>query len=109
MCFPAISMGKPADIFKRALIHRVLRVFKMLIKAILLISLAVFAAKGVTRELRNVGAGSGIWCLRTSDPSTNYDLDHQLRARLSLTSASVTPEGQIQGVSHVSIRIILLH
>lgn len=41
------------------------------------------------------GAGSGVWCVRTSDPSPDYGLDHQLRVRLSLTSASVTPEGQI--------------
>lgn len=99
MCFPAISTGKPADILKRALIHRALIVFKMLIKDILLISSGMFAAKGGNKGaelfVRNVGAGSGLWGLRTSDLRTNYDLDHQLRARLSLTSASVTPQGKI--------------
>lgn len=99
MCFPAISTGKPADILKRALIHRALIVFKMLIKDILLISSGMFAAKGGNKGeelfVKNVGAGSGLWGLRTSDLRTNYDLDHQLRARLSLTSASVTPQGKI--------------
>lgn len=60
VCFPAISTGKPADIFKRALIHRALIVFKMLIKDILLISLALFAVKGSTKRAELVVVGFGI-------------------------------------------------
>lgn len=100
MCFPAISTGKPADIFKRALIHRALIVFKTLIKDILLYHCLQQRMAPRQQELfmRNVGAAGGFWYLRTSDPSTNYDLDHQLRVKLSLRSASVTPEGQVAGV-----------